>query len=91
LADARLRYLRQQIELGGPEVVTSRTSFPGPLEGKSAAKPDARPSWQKDAPEVPADGITVQPPVGVLDTDGLNELNLEEVAERIRTTFCCDL
>jgi DNA polymerase len=91
LDDARLRYLRQQIELGGAEVVTSRMSFPGPEEGKSAAKINARPSWQKDAPEVPADGITVQPPVGLLDTDGLNALNLEQVAERIRTTFCCDL
>ena len=72
-------------------MVTSRTSFPGPLEGKGPAKLHARPSWQKDAPGIPADGITVQPPVGVLDTAGLNELNLDGVAERIRTTFCCDL
>lgn len=92
MVDARQRYLRQQIELGGPEVVISRLSFPVPAEEKSAVKMHARPSWQQGAPPIPGDGLTVEPPTALIDTGGLVTLTtLEDVAERIRGTFCCGL
>jgi DNA polymerase len=47
--------------------------------------------WRKGAPPIPGPGITVQPPEPVLLGDDLTSLKtLDEVAERIRTTYCCD-
>lgn len=84
MADLRARYLRQQIELGGAEVVVSRKTFPLP-----PAEPAA---WRKGAPPIPGDGIMVEPPTALLDETGLALLpTLEDVAERIRGTFCCGL
>jgi uracil-DNA glycosylase len=48
--------------------------------------------WRKGAPPVPGPGITVQPPEPVLLGNELSNLKtLDEVAERIRTSYCCDL
>ena len=53
---------------------------------------NAAPNWRKGAPPIPGDGLVVEPPAGLLDTDGLDALTtLEDVASRIRSTFCCGL
>jgi uracil-DNA glycosylase family 4 len=115
LADEWRRYLAQQIELGGSEVVLSRTVEwkYGPVEGEADARlagetgapasnpetvqPSGRPSvrepgaWRKGAPPIPGPGLAVTSPEASLSND-LNLLaTLEEVAERIRTTYCCAL
>ena len=92
MADARDRYLRQQIELGGAEVVISRLTFPLPDREPGPVKAAARSDWKKGAPPIPADGLVVEPPSALLDTAGLTQLStLDDVAERIRGTFCCGL
>jgi uracil-DNA glycosylase family 4 len=128
LADERERYLRQQMELGGDEVVLSRRTAAEP-----ASEPVAHPAepvsagdvgggddgigdgdergqvdmgtakkkaaglgdgekWRKGAPPIPGPGLTVEapPPTG-LGAELAKLKTLDEVAERIRTTFCCDL
>lgn len=73
-------------------MVISRLSFPGPPDAKSAAKMNAAPNWLKGAPPIPEDGLVIEPPSGLLDTSGLDGLaSLEDVADRIRGTFCCGL
>jgi DNA polymerase len=48
--------------------------------------------WRKGAPPIPGPGLTVEPPEPVLLGNDLRNLKtLDEVAERIRTTYCCDL
>ena len=99
MADEWRRYLAQQMELGGPEVVLSAGQLgsgtvtapggesseqtPGPLTRRPAD------GWRKNAPPIPGPGISVEsPPV----TSALASLpTLDDVAERIRTTHCCGL
>ncbi len=72
--------------------MTSRTSFPGIGSERAPAKKQASPVWQADAPDIPGDGLTVEPPAALLDTAGLHLLtSLDAIAERIRSTFCCEL
>ncbi len=100
------RYLRQQIELGGAEVVLSRavSRRVGESEGRSESgsagstaeqsspSPALRPSgWQKGCPPIPGPGLSVESPTHVLDDELVRLGTLEEVAERIRTTHCCAL
>ena len=109
------RYLRQQIELGGAEVVVSGAAGPRGGEAvdvETASSVDARttvpviktsalpsrgpaaplPRWLHGAPPIPGPGITVESPEHALLGDDLVSLStLEEVAERIRTTYCCAL
>jgi uracil-DNA glycosylase len=85
------RYLRQQIELGGAEVVVTQAER-RPSGSPPPASPPLRPSWRKGAPEIPGPGIAVESPEHALLGDDLVSLGtLEEIAERIRTTYCCGL
>ena len=96
------RYLRQQIELGGAEVVLSAavgrsvgqavTTEPAarPPDRLTARPPD-RPSWRKGCPPIPGPGLAVESPSHVLDDELVALGTLEDVAERIRTTHCCAL
>jgi uracil-DNA glycosylase family 4 len=122
LADEWVRYLRQQIELGGAEVVLSSAG----QRGSGAAGPEAEalaigeitedlsdvaaqpnadvrfsqprspaaplPRWLQGAPPIPGPGLTIESPEHALLGDDLANLStLEQVAERIRTTYCCAL
>jgi DNA polymerase len=50
------------------------------------------PKWKKGAPEIPGPGLTVDSPAAVLLGNDLHTLDtLDAIAERIRTTYCCDL
>jgi uracil-DNA glycosylase family 4 len=137
LANERERYLRQQMELGGEEVVLSRRAATEPASepatettdadgtadegvgagtedgdergqadmGSAKKKPAAAgggqkklaeagdgEKWRKGAPAIPGPGLTIEapPPTG-LGAELVKLKTLEEVAERIRSTFCCDL
>jgi uracil-DNA glycosylase family 4 len=94
------RYLRQQVELGGSEVVLSRAvgrrvgeaEKDTPPVVHASASPPLRPSaWQKGCPPIPGPGLSVESPTHVLDDELVRLGTLEEVAERIRTTHCCAL
>lgn len=136
MADEWRRYLAQQAELGGAEVIlgaprtpelsavpmptdpsaaASRPSGPAPtadapaaptrvVGGRSVPTPTepaqddeaagalAEPKWKKGAPPIPGPGITVLSPAPVLLGNDLGALDtLDAVAERIRTTYCCEL
>jgi len=102
LASEWERYLRQQIELGGAEIVLSRAVS---IEGAGSARhpagdavsvvapaaPAARPSWRKGAPPIPGPGLAIESPSHVLDDELVALETLDAVAERIRTTYCCAL
>jgi DNA polymerase len=104
LADELRRYLAQQIELGGAEVVLSAArplpqddrrgvADEGGEEMAKAKRTPARdePKWKKGAPPIPGPGLAVTtPPASLLDDLG-QLTTLDEIAERIRTTCCCDL
>jgi uracil-DNA glycosylase len=111
LADERRRYLAQQIELGGAEIIVGRGPAMEPGEQAAAARsaesmsddqpaevmqaePPARgaPKWKKGAPPIPGPGLAVTSPAPVLLSNDLASLpTLDAVAERIRTTYCCEL
>jgi uracil-DNA glycosylase len=95
LADEWRRYLAQQIELGGAEVILS-TPKPEPMppqEASSRMSPEpSAAKWRKGAPPIPGPGLAVLSPTPVLLGNDLGVLgSLDAVAERIRTTYCCDL
>ncbi len=110
MTDSWRRYLAQQAEIGGAEVVLSQagTRPAGPAGGRAGgqaggeedadiamAAPPARPpahlpTWKKGAPPIPGPGLRIDPPIPDLTGDPLAELDsLDAVAERIRTTYCC--
>ncbi len=110
MADERRRYLAQQIELGGAEIILGRRPAPAPEEEMPADRPTnpaaptssttepaavpagETPKWKKGAPPIPGPGLAVLSPAPVLLGNDLGALStLEAVAERIRTTYCCDL
>jgi hypothetical protein len=81
LADEWRRYLEQQIELGGSEVILT----------DAVAGPQS-PAWKKNCPPIPGPGLAVESPEHHLLGDDLASLStIEQVAERIRTTHCCGL
>jgi hypothetical protein len=52
----------------------------------------AEPKWRRGAPPIPGPGIVVLSPAPVLLGNDLGMLDsLDAVAERIRTTYCCEL
>jgi DNA polymerase len=94
LPDERRRYLMQQMELGGAEVLLPRA----PTDQSETVMPDAIPEvdaipkWKRGAPPIPGPGMAVLSPTAVLLGNDLGALpTLDAVAERIRTTYCCDL
>ena len=97
MGDERRRYLAQQIELGGAEIILGRAPAreqealmpPHPPAGPA---PEAAPKWRKGAPAIPGPGLTVLSPTPVLLGNDLGLLDsIDAVAERIRTTYCCEL
>jgi uracil-DNA glycosylase len=97
LSDLRRRYLEQQIELGGAEVVM-RSGAGGPGEAESSPEPAvaaphaSAPAWLRGAPPIPGPGLAVTSPEARLLGNDLGTLEtLDAVAERIRTTYCCAL
>jgi uracil-DNA glycosylase len=118
LADLWQRYLEQQIELGGAEVVLStgwkrgsgeagRESAEDQASGTVSADgsamsavdrpsppprlPASPPSWRKGAPPIPGPGMAIETPSHVLGDELVALRTLDEIAERIRTTYCCAL
>ena len=96
MADERRRYLAQQAELGGDEIILAT-----PLAGEAAAPrpqpaaqspPGPEPKWKSGAPPIPGPGLAVRSPEPALLGNNLAALEtLEAVAEHIRTTCCCAL
>lgn len=99
LDDKRARYLAQQAELGGAEVVLDSPVPPPPsplsppASGSLAPSPVAEPpKWRKDAPPIPGPGLSVRPPEVTLLDDPAGQLaSLEEVAGRISGCRRCPL
>ena len=102
MADLWRRYLEQQIELGGAEVVVSRTAGQrggGAVEeqangaAETATPLPRRPAdgWRKGAPPIPGPGLVIESPSHVLGDELVALRSLDEIAERIRTTYCCAL
>jgi len=94
LSEVRRRYLEQQIELGGAEVVLEggEARAPAGVAAPPPVAPPAPPAWLKGAPPIPGPGLAVTSPEPRLlgnDLAGLD--SLDAVAERIRTTHCCAL
>ena len=96
LSEERRRYLAQQIELGGAELILS-DRLPGEGE-EMATKRRAKKSdgetgkWRKGAPAIPGPGLTFDPPAPRLLGNDLHTLkSLDAVAKRIQDTYCCDL
>ena len=101
----RRRYLEQQIELGGAELVVSSPLSPDqpevaasvPATQPSPPEPaveqgDALPDWLRDAPPIPGPGITVELPSATLLDGGPNDLeNLDAVAEAVAGCTLCPL
>jgi DNA polymerase len=99
LDELRRRYLIQQVELGGAEVILGeaavRRSSGAEEAGERVESPPvhaALPKWLKGAPPIPGPGLTITSADPVLLGNDLATLpTLEAVAERIRTTHCCGL
>ena len=98
--DDRLRYLAQQAELGGAELIIGRGEraaaaldappVPEPIEDADAAAPPEA-AWMKGAPPIPGPGLAVDaPPSGFLRPEVGSLPTLDAVAEMIRTTWCCE-
>jgi len=106
------RYLRQQVELGGAEVVLSAAGKRGgreagkdrlnasviadaTLETEQTSYPPVPasplPRWKQGAPPIPGPGLAVESPGHDLGDELLSLDTLDQVAERIRTTYCCAL
>ena len=108
--DLRRRYLRQQAELGGAEMVLSapaageprrRLPDPVPEEVPMAEKPKAEQpraeqpkaggeerKWMKGAPAIPGPGLDAMP--GIIPPELVALESLDRIAERIRSTYCCE-
>jgi uracil-DNA glycosylase len=109
LADEWVRYLRQQIELGGAEIVLSEAAGqashpefqPIPRSARDdsrvlVAEPAVRPpdrlsAWRKNAPPIPGPGLVIESPAHILGDELVALETLDDVAHRIRTTYCCGL
>ncbi|MGH7526089.1 MAG: uracil-DNA glycosylase [Gemmatimonadales bacterium] len=87
MADERRRYLAQQAELGGAEIILG-----SPPKAATAPPNTATPKWKKGAPPIPGPGLAVESPEPHLLGNDLGALStLEAIGERIRTTYCCAL
>ena len=104
MADERRRYLAQQVELGGAEIILARPRVSAqevtmPTNGPQSPgapppppPPGDVPKWKKGAPPIPGPGLVVLSPTPVLLGNDLGALpTIDAVAERIRTTHCSDL
>ncbi len=97
--ELRRRYLIQQVELGGAEVILGAAPEPrGSGAEETTENPEtapaqaAQPKWLRGAPPIPGPGLTITSADPVLLGNDLAALQtIEAVAERIRTTHCCGL
>ncbi|HJS46657.1 MAG TPA: uracil-DNA glycosylase [Gemmatimonadales bacterium] len=80
MADAFSRWLRQQVELGGGEVILSRPGARAPL-----------PRWRKDLPAIPADGLVYEPPEWGLADEVAGLGTLDAVAAMVAGCRRCPL
>jgi uracil-DNA glycosylase family 4 len=79
---------------GGRSVTTEpETAKADQAESPSrpADRPTDRPTWQKGAPPIPGPGLVIESATHGLDDQLVALETLEQVAERIRTTYCCAL
>ena len=88
MSDQLRRYLAQQIELGGNEVVLTGASV-------SAPPPDVPPvetgRWRKDAPPIPGPGLIVEPPAYEPGDPFVVLKTLDEVAQAVAACTRCPL
>ncbi len=99
--EVKRRYLAQQADLGGSEVILPQGMAAPPRGGTEpppGRSPDslpgnpAAPRWMAGAPPIPGPGLAVTSPEPVLLGNDLLALEtVDQVAERIRTTYCCPL
>lgn len=83
----------------GKLVVRSPSEGPSAPAGEGEGNADApragaadEPKWKRGAPPVPGPGLHIEtPPASLLGNDLSSLTSIEEVAERIRTTACCEL
>ena len=82
---------REAMEPGEQMPPTPDRPPPSPDAAPSDRPADA-PKWKKGAPPIPGPGLAVTSPAPVLLSNDLASLpTLDAVAERIRTTYCCEL
>jgi uracil-DNA glycosylase family 4 len=87
LDELRRRYLTQQAELGGAEVILG-----GALQPRVSEVAEVPAKWLRGAPPIPGPGLVVTTAAPALLGDDLTALTtIEAVAERIRGTHCCGL
>lgn len=97
--DLRTRYLRQQAELGGAEVVLARAAAASPTatEPARAAPAAAAPGpqagrWRDGAPPIPGPGLVIESvPASLLDAADAPGRSLEAVAAEIAACHRCAL
>jgi len=92
LDDLAARYLRQQIELGGREVVTDGSLPREPSEPLAA--PRSSKDWRIGAPAIPGPGLTIpEPAADLLSPPGAAWATLDAIAADVagcRQCFLCE-
>ncbi|MDQ3136645.1 MAG: uracil-DNA glycosylase [Gemmatimonadota bacterium] len=93
MTDERRRYLAQQIELGGSEIILGHPrAAQRDLTMPTPPAAGGSPKWMKGSPPIPGPGMAVLSPTPALLGNDLGALaSMDAVYERIRTTYCCDL
>ncbi len=97
MTDARAlfaRYVRQRMELADPPLYFAAPPPAAPAADARRKRPsDApQPRWLRDAPPIPERGIVVPAPAeDLFSTDPLVHLDLDALADRIRTCQLCPL
>lgn len=84
------RYLEQQIELGGSEMVGTRAHEAG-SPAPQGSEPLSQPRWRKDAPPIPGSGLSVEPPPAVLGDDIAELKTLEDLERLVAACTRCPL
>ena len=94
----RRRYLEQQIELGGKELVLPPVAAPVSVTPSLPFEPPARqeggevgggddlPEWLRDAPPIPGPGITVELPQATLLDGDLDHLETDRKSTRLNSS-----
>jgi uracil-DNA glycosylase family 4 len=92
LDELRRRYLAQQLELGGAEVVLEQGDRSERPAEVPAAEPGSPRSWMKGAPPIPGPGVAVTSPEPALLGNTLADLEtVDGLADYIRSRHCCGL
>lgn len=88
----RRRYLAQQAELGGPEVIlpTRQLEMSAETAGPAPRSAD-EPAWKRDAPPIPGPGLTVDLPEPSLIETAETYPSLDALAEAVRGCTRCPL